>query len=139
MDLKSIINVTDGKGGFPGKALISNNLFKDIKLYCGNRKKGPLFISRYGRLCENQIYRIVRKAGEDAGIKSFIVGPHHLRHAYASHTYYFNGKDVKKVSTQLRHKSVHTTWKYIHSQTQNIDKDDNIIDIIEKKTKFKSN
>jgi hypothetical protein len=53
MDLKSIINVTDGKGGFPGKALISNNLFKDIKLYCGNRKKGPLFISRYGRLCEN--------------------------------------------------------------------------------------
>ena len=48
----SIINVKDGKGGVPGKSLISSFLLKDIKRYCGDRKKGPLFISRLkNRLC----------------------------------------------------------------------------------------
>jgi len=75
--------------------------------------------------------RVVSQAAAVGAVNiDFKVGPHHLRHAFATHTFRTNGKDIKKVSVLLRHKSTTVTSNYIHQAIEDID-EDNILDIIE--------
>lgn len=74
----------------------------------------PVFVSRKkgGRLTRQQVHRIVQQAATRAGIQAS-VGPHHLRHAHASHAL-DRGAPVHVVQATLGHASLATTSRYTH-------------------------
>lgn len=67
-----------------------------------------------GRLSACQVWRIVRKAAERAGI-AVSVSPHWLRHAHASHAL-DRGAPISLVQATLGHASISTTGKYTHAK-----------------------
>lgn len=53
-------------------------------LYATDRQVGPLFIGAAGRLSNQSVYRVVRRAAERAGLESSCT-PHDLRRAFITH------------------------------------------------------
>ncbi len=75
----------------------------------------PVFKSRKkGHLDESQVWRIVTKAAERAGIDKD-VSCHWFRHAHASHAL-DRGCPIHLVQATLGHSSVATTGKYLHAR-----------------------
>lgn len=65
-------------------------------------------------LSSSQIYVIVRKAAQRAGIEK-PVSPHWMRHAHASHALN-RGAPISLVSATLGHSSIAVTGRYTHAQ-----------------------
>jgi len=75
----------------------------------------PVFRSRKGgHLDESQIWRIVRRASERAGIHKD-VSCHWFRHAHASHAL-DRGAPIHLVQATLGHASISTTSLYLHAR-----------------------
>ena len=75
----------------------------------------PVFRSRKrGHLDPSQVWRIVRKASERAGVDKD-VSCHWLRHAHASHAL-DHGCPIHLVQATLGHSSVATTGRYLHAR-----------------------
>lgn len=69
-----------------------------------------------GKLSTGQVWRIVRKASQRAGIDKD-VSCHWLRHAHASHAL-DRGAPISLVQATLGHASVATTGRYLHARPQ---------------------
>ncbi len=79
--------------------------------------KEPLFLSRKGGpLSRSALYRRVRRAASRRGL-SRRVGPHTLRHSFASHLV-AGGADLRTVQELLGHSSVATTQVYTHVENR---------------------
>lgn len=77
------------------------------------KKDGALFLNRLGkRFTERGIRRIVVKYARMLGISGSI-GPHTLRHTFASHLLQ-GGADLRVIQELLGHASLSTTQKYTH-------------------------
>lgn len=77
----------------------------------------PVFISRKrGHLRPVQVWRIVRKAAQRAGLTQSI-STHWLRHAHASHAL-DNGAPISLVQATLGHASISTTGQYLHARPE---------------------
>lgn len=73
-----------------------------------------LFVSRNGkRLLRVDIFRIVKRYAEEAGLPSKSISPHILRHCFATHLL-SRGADLRSVQELLGHASVATTQVYTH-------------------------
>lgn len=73
-----------------------------------------LFLSRRGgRLCRQQIYRLVKKYGERAGLK-VAAHPHMLRHA-CGFKLADNGLDTRLIQDYLGHRNIQHTVHYTAS------------------------
>lgn len=72
-------------------------------------------IVRRHHLFETSVQKNIRRAALDARITK-PVGPHTLRHAFATHLYE-QGVDVVRIQKLLGHKDVKTTMGYIHPIT----------------------
>lgn len=94
--------------------------FSDKKIHCNN-----YFLSRTGRpLTNSAVERIVRTAGERAGIDDSIrCSPHTCRHYFAQ-AQIRNGCDIYTLSKLLGHSNIKITQVYLNSMQD--------IDIIEK-------
>jgi len=105
-----------GKGGKTRTVLMPVSVWKALMSLRGDAKDdAPVFRSRKrGHLSESQIWRIVRKAAERAGIDKD-VSCHWLRHAHASHAL-DRGAPIHLVQATLGHRSVATTGKYLHAR-----------------------
>ena len=104
------------KGGKTNSVLIPTSVWEQLVALRGkNSDDSPVFRSRKkGHLSECQIWRIVRKAAERAGIEKD-VSCHWLRHAHASHSL-DRGAPIHLVQQTLNHSSVATTSKYLHAR-----------------------
>ncbi|MBF0517792.1 MAG: tyrosine recombinase XerC, partial [Nitrospirae bacterium] len=84
----------------------------------GTRQKQPrqpeaLFINTSGeRLTDRQIRRVVVKFARLTGVEG-AVGPHTLRHTFATHLL-ASGADLRVIQELLGHASLSTTQKYTH-------------------------
>ncbi len=111
-----------GKGEKTRNILLSPDTWAVIEeLHAEEIKSGygsaddPVFRSRKGGpLTRQQIWRIVKKTAERAGLKQ-AVSPHWLRHAHASHAL-DRGAPTHLVKETLGHKSLATTSKYTHAR-----------------------
>jgi len=77
------------------------------------KKDGAFFLNKNGsRLTDRSIRRIVIKYAKAIGVNSRI-GPHTLRHTFASHLLQ-GGADLRVIQELLGHSSLSTTQKYTH-------------------------
>lgn len=105
-----------GKGGKTRTVLMPQSVWNALMSLRGDaRDDAPVFRSRKrGHLDESQVWRIVRKAAQRAGIEKE-VSCHWLRHAHASHAL-DRGAPIHLVQATLGHSSVATTGKYLHAR-----------------------
>ena len=109
-----------GKGGKTRVVLISAKVWSEVLSLRGKAQwDDPIFRSRERsknggwHLSRKQVYRIVRAAGERAGIEG-TVSPHWLRHSHASHSLE-KGAPIHLVQQTLGHSSIAITERYLHA------------------------
>lgn len=118
---ESLIKVT-GKGNKERFVPISKLAQKYIYEYINNSRniknisKGhedTLFLNERGsKLSRVMIYIIIKKLKNLAGISKKI-GPHSLRHSFATHLIQ-NGADLITIQKMMGHESITTTERYLH-------------------------
>lgn len=93
---------------FPSK------LCKCLKQYCQKQgiRSGKIFITRSGNVIDrSNIWREMKKLGEDANVSDDKIYPHNLRHLFAR-VYYDQEKDLSRLADILGHCSTNTTRIY---------------------------
>lgn len=114
---ESLIKIK-GKGKKERIVPIGSKAIDAMKSYIVERmllksKERALFLNRMGkRLTERGVRRIVVKYARAIGIHGRI-GPHTLRHSFASHLLQ-GGADLRVIQELLGHASLSTTQKYTH-------------------------
>ena len=105
-----------GKGDKTRSVLMPRSVWDVLQNLQGDSPTdAPVFRSRKkGHLDESQVWRIVTKAAERAGIDKN-VSCHWFRHAHASHAL-DRGCPIHLVQATLGHSSVATTGKYLHAR-----------------------
>lgn len=104
-----------GKGGKTRVVLVSEKIWRSLMELRGTAgKDDPVFVSnKGGHLDSSQVFRIVRAAGERAGVEN--VSPHWLRHSHASHSM-DRGAPLHVVQASLGHSNPATTGRYLHAR-----------------------
>jgi integrase/recombinase XerD len=114
------IMVKDTKNYDDRKVILSEKCVCVLQEYLAtvqNYEGDAVFISRKGRkISRNRVYALVKKYGRLAGIKKKVT-PHVLRHTFAT-TMIGNGASVFEVKQQLGHRSLESTLRYVHLQTE---------------------
>ena len=94
--------------------LIPNGLAKSLLRYCREKNitEGAIFITRSGKpLDRSNVWRMMKKLAEKAGVAPEKVFPHNLRHLFAV-TYYNETRDIARLADLLGHSNVNTTRIY---------------------------
>ena len=113
-----IVRIMAGKGDKDRIVIISRELSQLLDSYISSRlavetESKALFISgRKGRFDTSSVERIIRNAGEEAGIAKKVT-PHVLRHTFAT-SVLRNGGDIRFIQQILGHSSLATTQIYTH-------------------------
>ncbi|MDT8284369.1 MAG: tyrosine-type recombinase/integrase [Thermovirgaceae bacterium] len=110
-----------GKGGKERIVPLVGKVRSRVERYLQTgRKQFPLkdtdrvFVSQNGHpLRREDVWRIIRKRGSDAGISGSRLFPHILRHSFATHLLR-RGMDLRTLQELLGHSSIMTTEKYTH-------------------------
>ena len=120
VDLKTLTVIITGKGskqrmlplGEFAALAIDAYLIRGRPVFAEKGRGTPrLFLNTLGRpLSRQSAYAVVRQAAERSGL-SRVVGPHTLRHSFATHLIE-RGADVRVVQELLGHASVTTTQIY---------------------------
>lgn len=100
------------KGGAPDRVVIQPDDWAVLAAYLGDRQAGPLFLTSGGRrMSRHTAYRLVREAADIVTGPAKKIGPHSLRHTFA--TLALNaGESIQEVQGALRHTSSATTQRY---------------------------
>jgi integrase/recombinase XerD len=119
---RMLIRVREGKGGRDRNVPLSPKLLHVLRAYwVVMRPTTVLFPARSDRskpLSAETVRHALRRAGVAAGL-SKPVGPHILRHTYATHMLEL-GADIREVQVLLGHRSIQTTARYVHVSTAHI-------------------
>lgn len=101
------------KGGKTNTIVIPQSLWMNLKLFKNNaEEQSYVFKGRKSKsLNPSQLWRIVRKAAQKAGIDKN-VSCHWLRHCHSSHAL-DNGCPIHLIQRQLNHSSIATTGRYL--------------------------
>jgi len=111
--IQQVIHVRNGKGGKDRMVPMSGKLYGLLRAYYKHEQppKPWLFASRLGNpICLDSARRALLCAAAASGIGK-IVGPHLLRHAFATHLLE-QGTDLRKIQVVLGHGSIKSTQIY---------------------------
>ncbi len=108
------------KGGEVQTLPLSDELIKSLREYMRVRRRRTcsraLFISaRDRRIGHSTVWRLVKKLCEQARIRKRRLGPHILRHTFAT-ALLSKGENLRNIQTLMNHKSLATTARYLHTQ-----------------------
>lgn len=98
-----------GKGGITRTILLTPATWQELEPRRGDADEDTLLFD----LSPSQVYVIVRKAAERAGI-SKPVSPHWMRHSHATHSIE-RGAPLQLVQATLGHANIQTTGRYLHA------------------------
>jgi integrase/recombinase XerD len=111
--MQKVIHVRNGKGGKERMVPMDTRLYGLLRSYYKHEQpsKPWLFASKSGGpLCPETARRALLCAAAASGIGK-IVGPHMLRHAFATHLLE-NGEDLRRIQVVLGHGSIRSTQIY---------------------------
>lgn len=125
LDFESKLLRTRGKGDKERVVPFLGETARSVKIYLetvrpqlrgaiGSKSGNRVFLSRNGRPLNRQdMWRILRKRGREAGIAQSRLYPHILRHSFATHLL-ARGMDMRTLQEMLGHSSIITTQTYSH-------------------------
>ncbi|WP_306598614.1 tyrosine-type recombinase/integrase [Geothrix sp. 21YS21S-2] len=111
--MQKVIHVRHGKGGKERMVPMDGKLYGLLRTYYKHEQppKPWLFASKLGNpICPETARRALLCAAAASGIGK-IVGPHMLRHAFATHLLE-NGEDLRRIQVVLGHGSIRSTQIY---------------------------
>lgn len=118
LDSREIL-IRDTKNYHDRKVIVSETCVNVLREYLAtvkNYDNDPVFMSRKRkRISRNRVYSLVRRYGKIAGIPKRVT-PHVLRHTLAT-AMIVEGASVVEVKEQLGHRSLESTLRYVHLQT----------------------
>ena len=112
------------KGGEVNILPLAESAKMELKTYLKQRRRRnrtrALFIScRNRRISRGAVWYLVKKYLKKARIKTHGMGPHALRHTFA--TLLLNqGENLRVIQSLMNHKSLATTARYLHSRSQEL-------------------
>lgn len=118
VNLREALVKIRGKGQKERIAPIGSKALEALKIYMVERvllksKESALFLNRSGkRFSERGVRRVVVKYAQALALQGRI-GPHTIRHSFASHLLQ-GGADLRVIQELLGHSSLSTTQKYTH-------------------------
>jgi len=111
---RMILFVAKGKGGVPRYATLSPLLLEELRGYWREERPTRPYLfpgrGRNGGISPASVRSAVKKAAAEAGIRGR-VGPHSLRHSFATHMLE-NGVDMRVIQGLLGHRSPRSTTIY---------------------------
>ena len=111
--MQKVIHVRHGKGGKERMVPMDAKLYGLLRAYYKHEQppKPWMFASKAGNpICPDTARRALLCAAAASGIGK-IVGPHMLRHAFATHLLE-NGEDLRRIQVVLGHGSIRSTQIY---------------------------
>lgn len=112
------------KGGEVNVLPLADSAKIELKAYLKQRRRRSrtraLFIScRNRRISRGTVWYLVKKYLKKSRIKTHGMGPHALRHTFA--TLLLNqGENLRVIQSLMNHKSLATTARYLHSRSQEL-------------------
>ena len=112
------------KGGEVNILPLAESAKMELKTYLKQRRRRnrtrALFIScRNRRISRGAVWYLVKKYLRKSRIKTHGMGPHALRHTFA--TLLLNqGENLRVIQSLMNHKSLATTARYLHSRSQEL-------------------
>lgn len=100
--------------------LIPKTLKKTLLIYCKKNdiQSGSVFVTRSGKaMNRSNIWKMMKKLCEEAGVDRKKVYPHNLRHLFAV-TYYSMEKNLVHLADILGHSNIETTRIYTRTDSQ---------------------
>ncbi len=128
---KGVVIVRSGKGEKYREVPLNANVRRALQAYLDVRpnRGNYLFVSnKSGRLSESQLYRIIRKYADMAGIKAH---PHMLRHTFATKLLREGKIDLPTLQNLLGHANINTTAVYTRATMQDLEKAVEILESLE--------
>lgn len=121
LDFSSKLLRVKGKGDKTRLVPLLGEVARALQVYLNavrpllnKKKENSFFLSRSGQALSRQdVWRILRKRGREAGIASSRLYPHILRHSFATHLL-ARGMDMRTLQEMLGHSSIMTTQNYSH-------------------------
>lgn len=111
---RMVLFVANGKGGVPRHATLSPRLLEELRGYWREERPRRPFLfpgrGRLGRISPEAVRNAVKQAAAEAGIRER-VGPHTLRHSFATHMLE-DGVDMRVIQGLLGHRSSRSTAIY---------------------------
>lgn len=121
IDLKKGELTVQGKGGRNRIVFLSKATRDTLGEYLGERREGPLFLSRSGkRLSHRSVQRLIKDKAKRLGLKKKFT-PHVIRHLFATDLLE-NDADLRSIQEMLGHKSITTTQRYTHVSNNHLKK-----------------
>ena len=111
--MQKVIHVRNGKGGKERMVPMDGKLYRLLRTYYKHEQppKPWMFASKSGNpICPETARRALLCAAAASGIGK-VVGPHQLRHAFATHLLE-NGEDLRRIQVVLGHGSIRSTQFY---------------------------
>jgi site-specific recombinase XerD len=105
------------KGGEVNILPLAESAKMEIKTYLKQRRRRSR--TRALRISRGTVWHLVKKYLKKARIKTHGMGPHALRHTFA--TLLLNqGENLRVIQSLMNHKSLATTARYLHSRSQEL-------------------
>ena len=120
-----------GKGEKYREVPLNANVRRALQAYLDVRpnRGNYLFVSnKSDRLSESQLYRIIRKHADMAGVKAH---PHMLRHTFATKLLREGKIDLPTLQNLLGHANINTTAVYTRATMQDLEKAVEILESLE--------